>query len=321
MNSQNPIWHFPLWPEQASAYAYQVDQLTYALIALAAAFGIGVVALLATFAIHYRTGNKGANRDGAPSGLIWLEVAWITIPLALALGTFGWAAYLYVGAQTPPRDALTVFVVGRQWMWKFYHPAGAREIDELHVPLGKPVRLVMTSQDVIHSLFLPAMRVKQDVVPGRFTSLWFAPTRTGTFPIYCAEYCGTEHSRMRGRVVVEEPFRYEAWLRASSTDGTLAAQGARHFRRLGCSGCHMAGGGNGPCPPLEGVYGGPVPLVSGEVVMADERYLMDSILRPNAQIVAGYGPMMPSFAGQIGEDELVALVAYLKSLASAEEGE
>src|SRR5690349_7899969 len=210
----------------------------------------------------------------------------------------------------PPPGAAELFVLGKQWMWKVEHPGGEGEIDELHVPVGRPVRLVMTSQDVIHSFFLPAFRVKRDVLPGRYESLWFEATKTGEFPILCAEFCGLDHSHMKGRVVVLSENDYARWLAVQPPGDTLAVAGAVLFRELGCSGCHE---GRGPvrAPRLDGLFGRRVPLQDGSVVVADERYIRDSILQPKREVAAGYAPVMPSFAGQIGEDEVLKLVAYI----------
>jgi cytochrome c oxidase subunit 2 len=198
-------------------------------------------------------------------------------------------------------------------MWKIQHPEGNREINELHVPLGRIVKLTMTSQDVIHSFFLPAFRVKQDVVPGRYTTEWFKASRLGTYHLFCSEFCGTQHSAMGGRIIVMDPAAYEEWLVRGQPGSTLVQSGERLFRELGCSGCHV-----GPsivrAPPLEGLFGMPVPLDNGQVVIADEAYLRDSILFPAKQIVGGYTNDMPSFQGRVSEEELLQLIAYIKSL-------
>jgi cytochrome c oxidase subunit 2 len=212
--------------------------------------------------------------------------------------------------ETPPADALTIYVVGKQWMWKVQHPEGPRELDELHVPVGKPIRLVLASQDVIHDFFVPAFRMKQDVVPGRYRTEWFQATKVGEYRLFCSEYCGTSHARMTGRVVVMAPADYQRWLaRGNATD--LASQGAALFRRNGCSGCHGPGA-SVHAPPLDGIYGKPQPLQGGGFAVADEAYLRDAILLPTKHVVAGYEPIMPSFQGQLSEEEVFALVAYLK---------
>jgi cytochrome c oxidase subunit 2 len=198
-------------------------------------------------------------------------------------------------------------------MWKAQHPGGQREINELHVPTGQDVRLVMASQDVIHSFFIPALRIKQDVVPGRYETMWFRADRPGRYHLFCAEYCGTDHAHMGGWVTVLNPREYASWLRQQGGQETLAEQGKQLFRTYGCGGCHGAGG-SVRAPPLEGVFGSPVPLSDGSIVIADEKYIRDSIFDPKAQIAAGYQPIMPTFAGQVSEDDLAKLIAYIESI-------
>ena len=221
-------------------------------------------------------------------------------------------------STTPPAGALEIDVLAKQWMWQFEHPGGQREINELHVPAHQPVKLSMISLDVIHSLYFPALRIKQDVLPGRYTTLWFDADRPGTYHLFCAELCGTGHSEMGGQLVIMTPAAYEAWLERTPSDLSLAAKGADLFRSLGCSGCHVNSKAV-HAPPLEGVFGSPVPLASGEVVLADEAYLRDSILLPKKAVVAGYEPIMPSFQNRLSEDQLLQLIAYLKSLATRQE--
>ena len=226
---------------------------------------------------------------------------------------FAWGASLYVTMASPPEAALEIHVVGKQWMWKFQHPEGPREINELHVPVGQPVQLVMTSEDVIHSVYVPAFRIKMDAVPGRYTTLWFEATKTGTFHLFCAEYCGTSHAGMIGRVVVMAPAEYAQWLSGGVPGETPVQMGERLFQQLGCQTCHRAeSGGHGPT--LVGVFGQPVRLQSGEDTVVDEAYLRESILRPNAKIVAGYPPIMPTFQGQMSEEGLLHILAYIRSL-------
>lgn len=298
--------------EAASRWASDIDTLLLALAALSVVVVGGIGALIVIFAVRYRRGSPASHGAGARRNRV-LEAVWIGLPLLIFLGIFVWSAALYRGLHAPPGDALTINVIAKQWMWKAQHQGGQREINELHVPLGRPVKLVMTSQDVIHSLFVPAFRVKQDVLPGRYTSLWFEPTREGVFPLYCAELCGAEHSRMGGRLVVLSPVRYEGWLKSNPGSGSLADRGAKLFRRLGCSGCH---GDNATvhAPQLDGIYGRSVPLADGGWVQVDERYIRDAILLPAHEVAAGYAPIMPSFQGQVGEDELLELIAYIRSL-------
>jgi len=295
---------------QASSFAGQVDYLFDAMLALSAVVVIGVFAAILWFAVKYRHGSR-ADRSRSSRRTLGIELAWTLIPLFLFVGIFAWSISLFAYMSRPPIETVPVYVVAKQWMWKVQHPGGQREINTLHLALGQPTRLVMTSQDVIHSFYVPAFRVKQDVLPGRYTQLWFNATRAGTYNLFCAEFCGTDHARMGGLVIVMQPKDYANWLEAhAGTD--LAAQGAALFRRLGCSGCHDPQSGV-HAPDLYDLYGSTVPLSDGTQVRADERYLHDSIMLPNKEIAAGYAPVMPSYQGRIGEDDVLALIAYLKS--------
>jgi cytochrome c oxidase subunit 2 len=308
-----PDWSFiPLWPPAISAHASAIDLMALSFTGVVLLFSAPVFVLLVYFSIKYRRGSK-ANRLHRPKGNVWLESSWMVIPFLPVLGFFVWSAWMYVDQESPPDGALEIDVVAKQWMWKFQHPGGQREIDELHVPMGQPVKLKMISQDVIHSLYLPALRIKQDVLPDRYTTLWFNADRTGTFRLHCAEFCGTDHSLMGGSIVVMTPSDYAAWLRQSDTDQTIAAAGEVLFRKYGCSGCHGASA-TVHAPPLAGLYGRPVPLSDGSVVIADDRYIRDSILLPQRQVAAGYPRIMPSFKNLLGEDDLLKLIAYIKSL-------
>jgi cytochrome c oxidase subunit 2 len=275
-------------------------------------FTLLIFSLIIYFAIRYHRRSEG-ERPRPILANIPLEVTWIVVPFILVMVMFGWGASLYFTAFSPPVDALEIFVVGKQWMWKVQHPEGRREIDELHVPLGYPVKLTITSQDVIHSFYIPAFRIKMDAVPGRYTSTWFEASRTGTFHLFCAEYCGTAHAGMGGRVVVMKPAEYEQWLRTGNPEESLAASGERLFQQLGCSGCHSSNS-IVRAPLLDGIYGRPVPLQSGQVVLADEGYIRDSILLPQKDVVAGYAPVMPPFQGRISEEELLQIIAYIRFL-------
>ena len=259
--------------------------------------------------MRYRAGSS-ADRSNVPLSSRWLELGWTFTPLAIFLGIFAWAAVVYARFYSGPPDAMTVFVVGKQWMWKAEHANGRREIDELHVPLGEPVRLVLSTEDVIHSFFVPAFRIKQDAVPGRYTMIRFTPTQEGEYRLHCAEYCGTDHARMGGRVVVMAPAAFAQWL-AQGDANSLAARGFELFRQKGCSGCHSANS-TVHAPDLAGIYGRVVHLTDGRTLVADETYLRDSILLPKRDVVAGYEPLMPSFQGQLDESELAALITYLK---------
>jgi cytochrome c oxidase subunit 2 len=271
-----------------------------------------VFILIVVFAVKYRRG-RPANRKHPQNRNVAVEVSWSVIPFLALLGFYVWSTELFAGLHRPPADALEIDVVAKQWMWKFQHPEGQAEIDELHVPTGQPVKLTMASQDVIHSLFIPALRIKQDVVPGRYTSIWFTADKPGTYRLACSQYCGTNHSEMTGSFIAMSPADYARWLGQSSNDSSLAAEGAALFRSRGCSGCH------GPAstvhaPSLVGLYGNPVPLQSGQVVVADDEYLRDSILLPQSQIAAGYPPIMPTFQNVLSEEDVLKIVAYIKSL-------
>ncbi|MEP7249549.1 MAG: cytochrome c oxidase subunit II [Spartobacteria bacterium] len=310
---------FRLFPPEASTGASQVDWLYFGLTIMMLFFCIVVFLPIIYFCVRYRRGSK-ADRSNPSSGNNLLESGWTLFPLVVSLGFFAWGAIVYYQIERPPRDTLEVQVVAKQWMWKLQHAEGKKEINELHIPLGRAITLTMTSQDVIHSFFVPAFRVKQDVVPGKYTKEWFEPTRLGEYHLFCAEYCGTDHSRMIGRVVVMEPAAYARWLTTGESGLSLALEGRRLFREKGCSGCHE---GNSVihAPPLEGVYGKQVPLASGEIVTADDQYLRDSILLPGKQVSAGYPNVMPTFSGHISEAEIMQIIAYLKSIGDQAKGE
>ena len=302
----------PFWPPTASGYASQINVLFGALLIVGALTAGLVFFLMLFFANKYRHGSN-ADRSGTTKKTWRFEVSWTAATLLIFVGLAVWGADIYLHLYNPPANAVQIFVVGKQWMWKAQHPGGQREINALHVPVGQPIRLVLASQDVIHSFFIPALRIKQDVVPGRYETMWFRADKVGRYHLFCAEYCGTDHAHMGGWITVMEPRDFGRWLQAQGGQETLAAQGKDLFRRYGCSGCHEAGG-MVRAPRLEGVFGSPVPLSDGSVVIADERYVRDSILDPKAQVAAGYAPVMPTFAGQVGEDDLAKLVAYVESI-------
>jgi cytochrome c oxidase subunit 2 len=296
---------------QASVLATRVDALFFTLLTVDIVMVLVLFGLIIGFAVHYRRGAQ-VNRAGRPPQTK-IEIAWSLGLLAVFLGIFAWSARLYVEMESPPKNALEIHGIGKQWMWKFEHPNGRREIDALHVPLGEPVKVTLATQDVIHSFFVPAFRVKQDAVPGRLQTVWFTPSRIGRYHLFCAEYCGLDHSRMRGEVVVMERADYEAWLAGSAGAESLPAQGEKLFSQLGCAGCH-APGSKVLAPGLGGIFGKNVPLAGGGIVTVDENYLRDSILTPEKQVVAGYRPIMPSFAGRVDEADMLKLIAYIKSL-------
>ncbi|HXX27762.1 MAG TPA: cytochrome c oxidase subunit II [Terriglobales bacterium] len=309
--------NFPLWPVPASSGAGNVDALFIFLVLLAGFMSLAIFTMIVMFALkyRYRPGHKAEQIEGS----VPLEVTWSAVPLAIFMVIFVWGAILYFRERTPPREADAVYVVAKQWMWKLEHEQGQKEINELHVPVGRDIKLVMTSQDVIHSFYVPAFRIKQDVLPGRYTTVWFHPTRPGVYHLFCAEYCGTAHSGMIGQVVVLEPAQYQAWLAGGITSGSLAASGQSLFQQLGCPTCHRSDV-QGRGPNLVGVFGKPVELEDGRTVTADENYIRESILSPNAKIVSGFKPIMPTFQGLVSEDQLTALVAYIKSLSQPSSG-
>ncbi len=309
---------FHLFPPQASTTSTEVDWL-FVILTLVMLFFTAVIFLVITFfAIKYRRGSK-VDRSNPPVGSNLLETFWTVVPVCISIGLFVCGAAGYYRMERPVANAIEVQVVGKQWMWKLQHAEGKKEINELHVPLGQAVKLTLASQDVIHSFFIPAFRLKQDAVPGRYTSEWFRPTRLGDFHLFCAEYCGTNHSRMIGKVEVMEPAAYQRWLSAGESGMSIVLEGQRLFREHGCSGCHE-GNSNIHAPPLGGIYGRHIPLASGEVITADEQYLRDSILLPGKQITAGYQNLMPSFSGQLSEAEVMQIVSYLKSTGNPEAG-
>ena len=300
------------WLPAASSNAAEIDHLLLALTLMASAVLLLVFGLMWRFMFKYRADSP--SRRGAVAGKTWrLEMAWTGATLVVFFGLFLWGANLYLRLFQPPADALTVYVVAKQWMWKAEHTGGQREINALHVPAGRPVRLLMTSEDVIHDFSVPAFRIKHDVLPGRYEAMWFRADRPGSYALYCTQFCGTDHAAMTGTVVVMQGPDYQRWLQENGAAGTLVAAGQALFVRDGCEGCH-GGHGTVRAPPLAGLYGSPVPLADGSVVIADDRYIRDSILLPSSQVVAGYAPVMPSFAGVIGEEDLIRLLAYIKSL-------
>ncbi|HEY7616449.1 MAG TPA: cytochrome c oxidase subunit II [Terriglobales bacterium] len=309
--------NFPLWPVRASTMAGQVDALYIFLVALSAFMSVAIFTMVLIFALRYRR-RRGVEAEQI-EGSTALELTWSIIPLLVFLFIFVWSAVIYFRLRTPPQGATTVYVVAKQWMWKLQHEEGQREINELHVPTGRDVKLIMTSQDVIHSFFVPAFRIKQDVLPGRYTIAWFRATRPGTYHLFCAEYCGTQHSGMIGQVVVMEPSQYEAWLSGGGAAGSLAESGLTIFQQLGCSTCHRSDT-QGRGPDLAGLFGKSVQLDDGRMVPADESYIRESILTPASKIVSGFKPIMPTFQGLVSEDQVNALVAYVKSLSRPPKG-
>jgi len=309
--------NFPLWPVRASTIAGNVDALFIFLVLLSGFMCVAIFTMIVIFAMRYRQ-RRGQQAEQI-EGSVALEVTWSVVPLAIFMVIFLWSAIIYFQERTPPRGADEVYVVAKQWMWKLEHEQGQREINELHIPVGRDVKLIMTSQDVIHSFYVPAFRIKQDVLPGRYTTAWFHATKPGVYHLFCAEYCGTAHSGMIGQIVVLEPAQYQAWLAGGLTSGSLAASGETIFQQLGCPTCHRFDV-QGRGPNLTGIFGKPVMLEDGRTVMADENYIRESILSPAAKIVNGFKPIMPTFQGLVSEEQLTALVAYVKSLSPAPSG-
>jgi cytochrome c oxidase subunit 2 len=304
--------NFPLFPQQASVQAGQVDAIYFFMVAVTAFFSLLIAGLIVFFAVKYR--RRHDDEVGvAIHGSLALELLWTIIPLFIAMGMFAWGAKVFFDLYRVPAGAMEVFVVGKQWMWKVQHMDGQREINELHVPVGRPVKLIMGSEDVIHSFYIPAFRVKADVIPGRYNHLWFQATRPGRYHLFCAEYCGTKHSGMIGSVVALAPADFQAWLSGGAASDSPVAAGEKLFQSLACHTCHMQGG-QGRGPVLTNLFGHEVELQGGGKVVADEAYIRESILLPQAKVVAGFQPVMPPFQGMVTEEQLLQLIAYVKSL-------
>jgi cytochrome c oxidase subunit II len=303
----------PLFPEQASNLAPEVDNLYFFVTAVTAFFALIVVFFVIVFAVKYR--DRTGQKVGAPNtGSIWLELGWTIVPFIVSMVIFAWSTIVFFHLVRAPDQTLEIYSTGKRWMWRFQHIDGQSEINELHVPLGRAVKVTFTSEDVLHSLFIPAFRVKADAIPGRYSSIWFTPTRKGEYHLFCAEYCGTKHSGMVGRVFVMEPIEYQAWL--SGGGGlSMTARGEQLFQQLGCVSCHLTDG-SGRGPSLAGKYGQPQQLADGAGVVVDDTYIRESILTPQAKLVAGYGPVMPTFQGQVNEQGLMSLIEYIKALPS-----
>jgi cytochrome c oxidase subunit 2 len=306
------MWQgFPIKPVQASTIAQGVDHLYYFLTAIDLFFTAIIFLTIFYFALRYRRRSQEEKPEQI-EGSVPLEMAWTLIPLGLVVITFLWGTSLFIRNSRPPEAASEIFVVGKQWMWKIQHPEGVAEIDELHVPVNRPIKLTMTSEDVIHDFAVPAFRIKKDVVPGMYTTEWFEATKTGTFHLFCDQYCGTNHALMTGSVIVMEPTEYEQWLSGGIRGQSMAQAGAQLYDQLACITCHGTGRG----PTLNGLFSKTVRLNDGSTVVADEAYLRESILYPSAKIVQGYTPIMPTYKGQVTEEQLLQLIAYIKSLTS-----
>ena len=304
--------NLPFFPQQASAQAAQVDAIYFFMVAVTAFFSLLIAVLVVVFAFKYR--RKSDDEVGvAIHGSLALELLWTVIPLGIAMVMFAWGAKVFFDLYRPPAGAMEIFVVGKQWMWKAQHADGQREINELHVPVGRPVKLVMGSEDVIHSYYIPAFRVKADVIPGRYNSLWFTATKPGRYHLFCAEYCGTKHSGMIGWITAMEPTDYQVWLAGGPATTSPIAAGEKLFQDLTCNICHQAGP-QARGPALAGLYGKSIELQGGGTVVMDEAYIRESIVNPQAKVVAGYQPIMPTFQGLVTEEQLLQLIVYVRSL-------
>ncbi|HEX5270091.1 MAG TPA: cytochrome c oxidase subunit II [Gemmataceae bacterium] len=309
MFADNIVW----FPPEASTTAHQVDWLFYFLVAVTGSVGLLVAFLLFYFSIRYRR-RPGVAAPPSPATNLPLELFWTLTPLGVFMVIFVWGVTIYFDASRAPDDATVIYGQGKQWMWKFQHPEGQREINELHVPTGRPIKVVLTSEDVIHSFYVPDFRVHMDVLPERYTSVWFEPTVPGDYHLFCSQYCGTNHAGMIGWVHVMKPGDYQTWLNEHA-EGSLALEGRKTFLKYRCVSCH---GGEASqharAPTLEDLYLSRVRLTNGETVLADEGYIRESVLNPGAKVVLGWQNLMPSFKGQVSEEEIVELIAYVKSL-------
>ena len=306
------IFGIPIFPDQASTFAKDVDALYFFVLAVSSFFALAVAVSVIYFGLRYHRTHEseiGARIEGS----LPLELLWSVIPTIIAMFMFGWGASVFYHLRRPPEDALQVYAVGKQWMWKFQHMEGQREINELHIPVGRPIKVTVSSEDVLHSLYFPSFRTKIDAIPGRYTELWFEAEKPGSYHIFCAEYCGTNHSGMIGTVTVMEPAAYQAWLQGGGMEGTLAQRGARLFNDLACSSCHVESG-QGRGPSLKDIVGTTVELQDGSTAVVDDAFLRESILNSQAKIVKGFQPLMPTFQGLISEENLVALIEHVKSL-------
>ena len=298
--------------------AADVDRLYWFIVAVTAFFAILVCVLVVYFAVRYRT--QDPLKVGAPiTGSIPLELAWSVIPFLISVVIFAWAAQVFFDLHRPPDQTLEIYATGKRWMWKFQHLDGKAEINTLHVPVGRPVKVTFTSEDVLHSLYFPSFRTKADAIPGRYSTVWFEATQTGEWHIFCAEYCGTKHSGMIGMVTVMEPSAYQAWLSGNDGGGTLASRGERLFSELACNTCHISDG-SGRGPSLVDKFGAQEQLTNGSIVNVDETYVRESILTPQLKVVAGFQPVMPTFQGLVNEEGVMALIEYVKSLQSSPGG-
>ena len=307
------LTNFAVFPPEASKIAADTDALYFFLVGISIIGMVAVCILVFGFSIRYR---KDRHPEATQiEGSTLLEATWTIIPLALFMVCFVWGALLYFRIYDPPTNAMNIYIVGKQWMWKAEHPGGQHEIDSLHVPINQAVRLTMISQDVFHSFSIPAFRVKREVIPGRYTTVWFEATEPGTYHLFCTQYCGTLHSQMIGQIVAMRPEEYQAWIAGSTSGTSLAQNGERLFASLGCNACHT-GEANGRGPNLAAAYGTKLQLTNGSSVTVDDAFLRDAILNPSMHVTTGYAPIMPTYQGQVSEEGLIDLVEYIKNLNS-----
>jgi len=302
----------PLFPERASTMAGRVDALYFFLLGIGVFFSLLIAGLIVYFAVKYRRRSPDAVGERI-HGSVMLEIGWTVVPFLITMVIFMWGASVYFAMASPPAETLNIYVVAKQWMWKFQHLDGQREINELHVPVGRNVKLITTSEDVIHDFFVPAFRMKADVLPGRYVNIWFHATTPGRYHLFCAEYCGTRHSGMIGEVVVMEANEYQEWLSGGAPEGSLASAGEKLFADLACNSCHRPDS-RGRGPVLNGLFGQTITTDAGEMVVVDEAYIRESIVNPSAKISAGYQPIMPTFQGLVSEEGLLELIEYVKAL-------
>jgi cytochrome c oxidase subunit 2 len=303
----------PFIPESASTVSGKVDALYFYLSGVTVFFSLLIGSVLVFFVIKYR--RRTPFEIPRPiAGSHKLETVWSVIPFLIAMSMFGWGAQIYFENSRPPKNANEVYVVGKQWMWKIQHSTGQREINELHVPAGRKIKLIMTSEDTIHDFFIPAFRIKADVLPGKYTTQWFEATKPGTYHLFCAEYCGMNHSGMIGSIIVMQPTDFDNWLSGNASQQSPAVAGQQLFQSLGCVSCHGANGEGGRGPGLVGLFGSKVSLTNNQTLTADEAYIRESIENPSAKVVAGFNPIMPTFQGQVTPEQLIQIISYIKSL-------
>jgi len=312
-------WALPYQPPAASTISDSVDQLYFVLTGITLFFTVLIFSIIFYFMVKYRRRSEDEKPPETHTSMV-LELTWTIIPSLMCVVLFVWSSAIYVRNSRPPASSTEIFVIGKQWMWHLQHPEGPREINELHIPVGVPVKLTMTSQDVIHDFYVPAFRVKKDAQPGRYTTLWFQPTEVGTYHLFCAQYCGTDHGVMIGWVYVMSPKDYAAWLAGGEKTESMAQQGAHLYTQFGCDSCHGAAGegAGGRGPALAGIYGRAEKLSNGETRAVDEALIRQSVLTPNSVQVPGYQAIMPTYQGQLTEEQMLQLIAYIKSLGSQE---